>query len=311
MSRHWARIDEVGFLFGMRLMYGLHRLLGRTLFRIALCPVVAVYWLTGKGQRRASQAYLARLRAQGVQVGHWASYRHFLAFAECMLDKLLVWNGGLDPARCRIESSEAIVAAIQAKQGGVLVTAHLGNFEVSRALAALRNEVRLHVLVHTHHAKRFNHLMAELNPASQINLVQVSGLDPATAAWLSARVAEGDWIVIAGDRVPVSHNSAVTQVPFLGAAAAFPTGPWVLASVLGAPVFLMWAVAEKSGFRIRFDAFREKVVLPRRQRGPALVALTTDFAQRLEAEVRAAPLQWFNFYDFWALPEGARYDIHA
>ncbi|MCX9157657.1 acyltransferase [Niveibacterium sp. 24ML] len=302
-ARHWAQIDEVGFVFGMRLMYRLQRVLGRLPFLIALYPVVFAYWLTAGSARRASQAYLARLRACGVEPGRFASLRHFIAFADCMLDKLMVWNGGLDPANCIVEGAELCAEAFRAGRGGLIVTAHLGNFEASRALASSYHDSRkIHVLVHTRHAARFNRLMAELNPDSQLNLIQVTELDPAMAMFLAERVAEGDFIVMTGDRVPVTQDAGIVDAPFFGEAAPFPIGPWVLAAVLGVPVFLMWPTAEGKGFRVRFELFRDRVVLPRRNREAALQPLVAAFAARLEAQTRRTPLQWFNFFDFWARP---------
>ena len=272
-ARHWAQIDEVGFILGMRLLYRVHRTLGRLPFQLALYPVVFVYWLSASSAREASLAYIARLRESGVEPGRWASLRHFVAFAECILDKLMVWNGGLDPARCIVEGAELCAEAFRAKRGGLIVTAHLGNFEASRALASSYHDARkIHVLVHTRHAARFNRLMAELNPDSQLNLI---------------------------------------QVPFLGRAAPFPIGPWVLAAVLGVPVFLMWPTAEGKGFRVRFERFRDRIVLPRRNREAALRPLVQEFAARLEAETRRTPLQWFNFFDFWARPVRVTHDSQA
>ena len=51
-----------------------------------------------------------------------------------------------------------------------------------------------------------------------------------------------------------------------------------------------------------FEPFAERVAIPRGQRGPALDALLTRYAQRLEHYVRVAPYNWFNFHDFWARP---------
>ena len=103
----------------------------------------------------------------------------------------------------------------------------------------------------------------------------------------------------------------MVDAPFLGATAPFPIGPWVLAAVLGVPVFLMWPTAEGRGFRVCFEHFRDRITLPRKNREAALQVLATEFAARLEAQVRRTPLQWFNFFDFWARPGTSGHDVHA
>ncbi len=53
---------------------------------------------------------------------------------------------------------------------------------------------------------------------------------------------------------------------------------------------------------IHFELFRESIRLPRKGRDEALAGLVAEYAARLEHFCRRAPLQWFNFYDFWHLP---------
>jgi predicted LPLAT superfamily acyltransferase len=45
------------------------------------------------------------------------------------------------------------------------------------------------------------------------------------------------------------------------------------------------------------------VRIPRKYRDGALAQLAGDYARRLEHHALQAPLEWFNFYDFWHLPE--------
>jgi len=68
--------------------------------------------------------------------------------------------------------------------------------------------------------------------------------------------------------------------------------------VLGCPAYALFA----NGHELHFELLRERVTLPRRGREQALAELAAHYAARLEHHVRRAPLEWFNFYDFWHLP---------
>jgi len=105
-------------------------------------------------------------------------------------------------------------------------------------------------------------------------------------------------VAIAGDRVPV-HGGRSVQASFLGAPAAFPIGPYVLASALGCPLYAMACVHAGRGYRLSFERFAERVLLPRAQRQQALAAQAARYAGWLEAQLRRAPLDWFNFFPFW------------
>jgi predicted LPLAT superfamily acyltransferase len=228
--------------------------------------------------------------------------RHFAAFAEAILDKLLLW-GGLFPVDGTVFHGEKqMIAAIAAKRGGLLICSHLGNLELCRVLSKRRAGLKLNVLVHTKHAQAFNRMLAQLDPDSQLNLMQVSEMSPATAMLLNQKVEQGEFVVIAGDRIPVSPNPRVVSAPFLGAAAPFPIGPYVLASLLKCPAYLLFSMQTPRGPEVHFELFRESIRLPRARRDDALAELVTDYAARLEHFCRRAPLQWFNFYDFWHLP---------
>lgn len=301
--RHWASINEVSFIAGMRLLFWVCRVLGRWPFRIALYPVLGWYLLTNGRARRVSADYLRRVSAH-ANVPRLGTLRHFAAFAESMLDKMLVWSGSADLSGVPVHGQDQVDRALAQGRGLLLVCSHFGNMELARVLSRRRPDVVVNVLVHTRHAQAFNALLASINPESQLNLLQVTDMSAATAAMLSAKVARGEVVVIAGDRVPVSPSPRVAFAPFLGQDAAFPVGPWVLASVLQCPVFLMFPLATGGRSELYFEPFSDALRLPRKDREAALADHARAFAQRLQHYCCQAPLQWFNFYDFWQSPTG-------
>lgn len=300
---HWARIGESTFAAGIWFLYGVHAVAGRRLLRALLWPVVAFYALTQPRARRASLDYLGRMQAAhgvlGEQPGlkHWL--RHLMSFAETMLDKLLATSGRYRFVNVRIEGQEQMDALVAQGRGALLVTAHVGCLELCQALAARLPGMRLTVLVHTRHAERFNAILRRLNPASGVELLQVTEVNAATAVDLERRVRAGEFVAIAGDRVPVGGGRTATA-PFLGAPAAFPVGAYVLASLLACPLLLLGCVRAGNGHVVRFELLAERLQLPRAGRDQALQQWTALFAQRLEALLVRAPYDWFNFFLFWA-----------
>ncbi|KQV85174.1 acyltransferase [Massilia sp. Root351] len=301
--RHWAAINEVSFVAGMRLLFWIFRVLGRWPFRVLLYPVLCWYLLTSGRARRVSTAYLARVDAY-APVPRLGVLRHFAAFADSILDKMLLWGGQYDVDSVTLHGVDGFNRMLAAGRGGLLICSHFGNLELCRVLSRRRPDVKLTVLVHTRHAQAFNRMLARLNPDSELNLMQVTELTAATAMLLAERVGRGELVVIAGDRVPVSRRPRVALADFLGAPAAFPIGPYVLASALRCPVYLLFSLQRPGGgAELHFELFRETLHLPREARDAALAALAADYAGRLQHYCVQAPLQWFNFYDFWHLPK--------
>jgi predicted LPLAT superfamily acyltransferase len=255
--------------------------------------------------RAASRDYLRRVASLGVGsrivARRFGVVRHFATFAECLLDKLLLWCGLFDTGSVELRGLDPILRQISTKRGGLLICCHLGNLELCRVMSTMQPGLKLTVLTHTKHAVKFNQLLAQLNPHSQLNLMQVTDLTPATAVLLSEKINQGEFIAIAGDRIPVASKPRVAFARFFGAMAPFPVGPYILASLFQCPVFLLFSLRTDAGAAIQFELFREEIRLPRKNRNDALAALVNEYAARLQGHCLRAPLQWFNFFDFWRL----------
>jgi predicted LPLAT superfamily acyltransferase len=303
--RHWAQINECSFLAGIYLLFWIIRVFGRWPLRAALYPVVLWYMMTRPAARAASQDYLRRLAESQGQVSRQPGvlnvFRHFACFAESILDKMLLWSGLYKTDQVKFVGKELIMAQIAAHRGGLLICCHLGNLELGRFLSKRLPGLKLTVLIHTKHAQRFNRLLAQLDPESQIDLMQVTELSPATAIILASKLAQGEFVAIAGDRIPVSPHPRIALAEFLGTVAPFPVGPYILASLFQCPVYLMFSSKHGLTAEIHFESFHETIRLPREDRDQALALITAEYARRLEHFCRRAPLQWFNFYDFWSL----------
>jgi predicted LPLAT superfamily acyltransferase/glycosyltransferase involved in cell wall biosynthesis len=308
-ERRWWRIAERGSRAGMLFLAVSCRLLGMRVTRLWLHPIVAYFVLTGRAARLESSRYFARLRdaspAQTTPAPGWRSaYRHMLTFAEAGLDKLAAWTGRIDHARVVFDDSSAFDALVASGKGALVIGAHLGNLEMTRALAVRGSRAKVTAVVYTEHARRFNSILAGAHSEFASRMVEVTDFGPETAVLMQQRIDAGELLVIVGDRVPAHEAGRVVDVPFLGCAAPFAQGPYVLAHALGCPVYLFFCLKERGGHRLYFEPFAERIALPRRERAAHLAEHARRYAQRLEHYCRKAPFQWFNFFDFWSRQSG-------
>ncbi len=299
-STHWANVAEGGFEFGMWLLYLVQRYLGRWPFRVAIAPVLFFYMFKRGLSRSSSAEYFTRL---GLEPTFGRTFQHMGAFAETIVDKALAVSGRFPFHKLRFTGREVMLESMAQKKGGVLVTAHMGCLEVCRLAAERKDGPTLNVLVHTQNAERFNALLKRLDPHSQVKLIQVTDVSPSTAALLSEKVDAGEFVVIAADRVPLSDAAGRTvAVPFLGATASFPIGPWILAGALRCQVILFTVLHEDDTYRVRFEKLADRVELPRGRREEAAAGYVRAYAQKLEQLCRESPYDWFNFFPFWEPP---------
>ncbi|MFS1460060.1 glycosyltransferase family 2 protein [Vibrio lentus] len=307
---HWSRTQERGTVLGIKLLLAVYTLLGRGVFNLILRGVMRYYHLTGKRARNASEQYLFQLKAYAEQQNielpaELTSYNHLLSFGHTMLDKLAAWKGDFSVDNLTIHGQDQFESMVENQQGVLILGSHLGNIELCRALGRRHSHIKINALVFTEHAERFNSVMKAVNPQSDLNLIQVTSMGPDTAILLQQKLEQGEWIVIVGDRTSTSKESRSVWAEFLGKEAPFPQGPFMLASVLKAPVFLLFGLRDdsqsKPHFNVYFEHFSDKIELPRKTREQSLQQVVQKYANRLEHYTLKAPLQWYNFFNFWTL----------
>ena len=136
-DRHWSRAGEAGTVLSMKFMLLVYLVSGRWGFRLFLFPVMVYFYLVRGEARRSSKQYLKYLQifAADEQVKSLSSFRHFLMFGEIMLDKLLVWMGRIRKEDIVFENPSVIDNIDSHKKGGIIIISHLGNIEISSAIA--------------------------------------------------------------------------------------------------------------------------------------------------------------------------------
>lgn len=287
-------------MWGMRLLLRVYLLCGRNVLQIFLYPVVSYYWLSNRSARHASQNYLHKIAAfTPLNAGLWLSFKHFISFANALIDKLAAWSGSLSRMDVHYHGRNQLIAETQAGRGVVLLGSHLGNLEVCRVIADFDKTLRINVLVHTKHAEKFNRLLNKNSDNSCLNLIQVTEITAATAILLNDKIDAGELVIIAADRTPVSNSQRVSRVTFLGADALFPQGPFILTALLKCPVYTVFCLKQQGSYAIYFDHFSDQLNFPRKTREPSMQHVIQRYADRLQTYCIKEPLQWFNFFDFW------------
>jgi len=289
--------------WAMWLLLRIYLLFGRRFLQLFLYPVVLYYWLTHRPARQASQAYLNRLAVFSPSLklsgSFFWSYKHFISFANAIIDKLAAWSGALSQTDVEYYGRNELIARISKGQGAVLLGSHLGNLEVCRVIADFDKTIHINVLLDNKHAQKFNQLLKKTNDNSQLNLIQITEITAATYMVLRNKINNGELVIIAADRTPVSNRQRVTKVTFLGADALFPQGPLILASLLECPVYTVFCLKQHNKNVIYFDLFSDSLMFPRKTREEAIQKMIQRYAECLQTYCLKEPLQWFNFFDFW------------
>ena len=301
-NKSWFAIREHGSKHGMQFLLAIYRLGGRSVFAVCLFPVILFYFCLRRDARQASLQYLQQMHQANPDFPKPSlrhSIYHFWCFGLALLDKFSVWMGQIQRKDVSVHGSELIDTMLSSGRGGIVFTSHLGNFEICHALSNDRASMKLTILHHSQHTAKFNKLLSRYSKESRVKLMDVSNIDAASAISLSEKISNGEFLAIATDRVPINNPSAVREIEFLGKAAPFPTGPFVLALALHAPILALHCIKRSGRYHIHFEQLADGQPTSRKQRQAMMHSLMNKQVALMEYFCRMAPWQWFNFYPFW------------
>jgi len=307
--RDWSRFAERGSLGAVRLVAFLYRKLGRRVLELLVTPTATYYFLRERASRRASRDYLDRVwalpqgrRSLGRRPGFFSTFHHYREFASQILDRTVLWGGGIDHFRIDHSGSEHLFALAREGRGGLLLGAHLGSFDMARQLAT-EYSLRLNVVMFTGHAEHINRLFEQLDPASRVRVLQLDPTSVRTAFEIKARLDAGELVGMLADRIPAGSRERPFHVDFLGRPAPFPRSPFLLACLLGCPTFASLCIRTgPERYEARVEPLGPARRLSRREREKGAEELARTYVRRLEETCLRAPYQWFNFYDVWGAP---------
>lgn len=296
----WMEQKERGSLFWLRVMHTFSLTVGRRASMPVVWLISLYFLLTSRKLRGAQRNYLRRVLPR--EPGWLDFYRHILCFATTIHDRSFLLSGREALFTTPISGSEALHDSI-ARGGGVLLFgAHLGSFEALRGLARQHPELRVCMTMHEARDQHINRALSAINPAALADLIPLGEFDAMLT--VHQRLEEGALVGILADRA--SREDDFLRTDFLGSPADFPTGPFRLAAMLRRPVFFMSALYKGGAhYDLHFEPLADFSDTPAAARDAAIHDAIRRYAALMEARCHEAPLNWFNFFDFW---ESARAD---
>jgi len=221
-------------------------------------------------------------------------FRHFFSFGRALIDRVAVLAGDTRHFSFSFEGEHHLREAVAEGRGVLLLTAHLGNWEVAGQLLA-RLDVPINVAGFDNESPEIRALLTQASKA-RFRLLPLTG-SPTDAIPLVAAMRRGEVVAMLGDR---AYGSPSARIPFLGSTASFPIGAYVLAAIAGAALVHVFNLREAGG-HYRFFGFppQRPQMPPHSQRDAYLQECATRFARDVETILKRDPLQWYNFYPFW------------
>ena len=218
--------------------------------------------------------------------------KNIYVFGQSIIDKIVVMSGLKHQFTVERTGGYYLNELADGGKGGILVSAHLGNYELAGHLLQ-RLDTIINIVMYDGEAEQVKQYLDKITGPKTFNIIYIRE-DLSHIYEMSAALQRNELICLHADRY-VEGNRTIEH-EFLGSPAKFPLGPFILASKLKAPVCFVFAFKETK-HKYHFYGHPPKVYDGRGTEGAQ--KMLQDYIILLEEKVRKYPEQWFNYYDFW------------
>ncbi|PID70034.1 MAG: lipid A biosynthesis acyltransferase [Flavobacteriales bacterium] len=279
-----------GNVLGYRIFVFFIKYLGLRAAYFLLVFVSFYFFLFSPKGTKASFYYFNKRLKYSVLKSYWYVYKSYFKFGQTIIDKVAISSGLRDKFTYDFDGIEHLKELLSDRTGGVLISAHVGNFEIAEFFF---REIDTHsqiniVTTDQEHSdiKSYLESVAEQNMAKFIFVKE----DLSHIFEINKALENKELICFTGDRF--FEGSRFLQVELLGEKAKFPAGPFLLASRLKVPVAFVYVMKETTK---HYHLYTRMATAKQRD----AQGLLQNYTQNIEFILKRYPEQWFNYFDFW------------
>ncbi|WP_271392377.1 LpxL/LpxP family acyltransferase [Aequorivita sinensis] len=252
---------------------------------------VALYYVFFAGKSTQSIYYYFRKRLKYSSFKSLVSiYKSYYVFGKTIIDKAAISSGLKNKFTHECDGVENITDLLDKQQGGILISAHVGNFEIAEFFFEeidTRSQISL-VTTDAEH-RNIKEYMEKVTVRSKIKFILVKD-DMSHIFEINNALSNGELVCFTGDRY--MKDQKVLSESLLGKEANFPAGPFLLASRLKVPVLFVYVMKETNK---HYHLYARKAEVKSRD----AQGLLKKYTESVEWMLGKYPLQWFNYFNFW------------
>lgn len=275
-----------------------------------ILPLRAAYWLA---ERLSDIQYLAAKRdreavAQNLSVvlgkdisecGAMAQ-KVFRNFGMYLVDffRMIRIDGKVIGKRVSIEGIKNLNDALKQDKGAVVLSCHLGNWEMGGVIVAIMGyDISAVALIHRH--RNINRFFINQRERKGLKVISMGSI---MKRCMSTLLKKGI-LALVGDR---DFTNSGIVLNFFGIPTSIPKGPVILSLKAGSPIVPTFFVREgRYRYKLIFDTPIEVKKIPDASEDEIIKKAMEEMVSVMEKYIRKFPEQWLVFRKFWATPVDA------
>lgn len=259
---------------------------------------VSFYYFLFSKPNKYIKEYFIKAHGYTAFRARMAVYKNNFLLGQTIMDKVAVMAGAKNSFKVIHKNGEMLNELTAINKGGILVSAHIGNWEVA-GQGLNRLGTAFNILMYTNEKEDVKQYMDGIMKEKKINIISIDEESKSHIIELHKAFSNNELVVMHGDRY--REGAKTLTADFFGRPAQFPAGPFILAAKFGVPLCIVFAV-KTDKFTYEFSTLKPiQVARVRGEKDLEAVCknLLQQYVDALEVIVKAHPHQWFNYYDFW------------
>jgi len=279
-----------GTVLGYRIFVFLIKKAGIKSAYVLLYFVASYYFLFLKKSNRVIFYYFKERLGYSYFKSKKMVFRSYYTFGQTIIDKISISAGMRNRFTYEFDGIEILKNLLAEKKGGVLISAHIGNFEIAEHfLGDIDLDFQINLVTTDLEHSDIKKYLETITQKPTVKFIIIKD-DLSHIFEINAALAKNELVCFTGDRYFEGTKSLSEKI--LNEEANFPAGPFLIASRLKVPVVFVYVMKEPN---LHYHLYaREATVKHRDEKG-----LLTEYTQSVENIIHKYPLQWFNYFDFW------------
>lgn len=248
--------------------------------------VTAWYFLFSKTPKENLKSFYQKIPIPQKGINSLV-YRNFVYLGKCLIDRFAYLIDNKGKISYTEEGEEFLKELSNNPNGSMLISAHLGNWEIAGSLLK-KISTKLNVVMFDGEAERLKNILKKTVGTPNFNIISIKN-DLSHVFAIKNAMARGEMVCIHGDRF--MEGSKVIQTEMFDQGVNLPAGPFQIPATLKVPYTIVFAI--KTGRKTyHFSATKPKIETNSKN-------IADHFVSELEKKVVKHPEQWFNYHQFF------------